>query len=108
MVLGFIKKMFKREDSLPDIGVPLEGPSPTFNQTTGLEYQYTIPNPPQPTLPPQAFLTQNILPPQNPNELEIIKQQIIVLNTKLDLLNSKVDHLIQKIQMLENYLFYRR
>jgi|GEM_PF-4167575 len=106
MVFDFLKKLFRKEESLPELEEPVKDFTQS-NQTAGFEQQYNI-SFSQPTLSPQAFLTQNMTPLQNQNEIELIKQQIIVLNTKLDLINSKIDHLIQKIQLLENYLFYRR
>ena len=128
MILDFLRKVFKRDKEL-DIDLELER-SPPLENTTPFTGNFREQNPPSlsnfspehlPSKEPQQTYTNTqqflqpaaYLPPIQPQQnttqdIELLKQQIMVLTSKIEALNSKIDILLQKIQMLEQFLYYRR
>lgn len=115
MILDFLRKVFKRDKEL-DIDLELERSPPLENASNFREppsqsnfssdSQQTFTNTQQ-FLQPAAYLPP-IQSQQNTQDIELLKQQIMVLTSKIEALNSKIDILLQKIQMLEQFLYYRR
>ncbi len=123
MVFGKLRRLFKRKDEF-DIGEDFLT-NPTVNNMN-----YSIQPPTQtietpsitndpliraPTKPEEQYF---VTPPpmieqyhpqiQQSNELEMLKQQILLLSSKIDNIMYKLDAIVQKLNMLENYLYYRR
>ncbi|HIP66949.1 MAG TPA: hypothetical protein EYH09_02385 [Candidatus Nanopusillus sp.] len=128
MVLDLLKKIFKRKEEL-DIDSEFGGISSleTTSHLAGNFQEQSSPSPPnfsteylsskeplqtftntQQFLQPTAYLPQIQSQQTTFHDIELMKQQIMVLASKIDALNSKIDILLQKIQMLEQFLYYRR